>query len=141
MEKPAEKKRGASMIFLNSSGQVLLCLRENKKEIPFPNCWDLLGGGVEEGETPSECIRREMQEEIEFDPGQPVLFRVYDLEDRLDYTFWQRQDFDLATLTLHEGERLEWFSEENVRKLKEEHIAFGFRDILLDFYREKPWQT
>jgi 8-oxo-dGTP diphosphatase len=140
MEGQAKKKAGASIIFLNSFEEVLLCLRDNNEHIPFPDCWDLLGGYVEEGETPLECIRREMREEIEVELEHPRLFRVYDLHDRFDYTFWQRQDFDLRTLRLHEGQRLEWFSEEGILKLPLDKIAYGFRGILLDFYREKPWQ-
>src|SRR5580693_10764124 len=68
-------KTGASIIFLNDTRQVLLLLRDNNKAIPFPNCWDLPGGHVEAGETPFECIRREMREELEMELEHPRLFR------------------------------------------------------------------
>lgn len=131
------KKQSSTIAFINSSNQVLLFLRDNKPEIPFPNRWDLLGGNFEEGETAEQCIVREMREEIEFDLKDPVLFKTYDLVDRIEHLFWQRANFDIAKTPLHEGQRLAWFSEEQIRSMCENDIAFGFRDILLQFYREK----
>ena len=132
-------KKGTSLIFFNDRNEVLLFLRDNKKTIRYPNCWDILGGGVEEGETPEMCIIREMEEEIEYTLREPRLFKIYEEEDRIEHTFWQRENFDLATTPLHEGRRLKWFSEADIRKMPEEEFAFGFKSVLLDFYREKPW--
>ncbi len=47
--------------------EVLIFLRDNTQEIPYPNMWDVLGGHVELDETPKECIIREMKEEIGLD--------------------------------------------------------------------------
>ena len=135
------KKKGTSILFLNSSGQILLFLRDNKPEIPFPNCWDVLGGHVEEDEEPQTCIKREMQEEIEVDVVNPRLFNVYDMDDRLEYTFWTQADLDIARLTLHEGQRLKWFSENDIKGMTDNLFAFNFKPIILDFYRKKPWQS
>lgn len=30
----------------------------------YPDCWDLIGGHIEAGETPEEAVRRECREEI-----------------------------------------------------------------------------
>jgi 8-oxo-dGTP diphosphatase len=138
---PTEKKAGASIIFLNSSGKVLLLLRDDKQEIPFPNCWDLLGGHLEEGETARQCIEREMQEEIEVVLENPPLFRRYDMDDRVEHCFWQRADFDIASLILHEGQRLKWFSEADIQRLADVEVAYNFKGVLLDFFRERPWQS
>jgi hypothetical protein len=40
--KVRKKRMGASILFLNSSNQVLLFLRDNRKDISFPNYWDIL---------------------------------------------------------------------------------------------------
>jgi 8-oxo-dGTP diphosphatase len=51
-------------IALFYNGLVLTYLRDNKCSIPFPNMWDLPGGGRENLESPAECVIREMKEEF-----------------------------------------------------------------------------
>jgi 8-oxo-dGTP diphosphatase len=136
---PAMGKTGASIIFLNDTRQVLLLLRDNNETIPFPNCWDLPGGHVEASETPFECIQREIREELEMELEHPRLFRVYDLADRREYTFWQNADFDVTLVNLREGQRMQWFSEDDIGILTCRQIAFDFKPILLDFYQGRPW--
>jgi 8-oxo-dGTP diphosphatase len=131
-------RKGASIIFINSENKVLLFLRDHKKEIPFPNCWDILGGGVEDGESPQETIKREIFEEIEVELRDFSLFRVYDMGDRIENTFWQRADFDISGMTLHEGQLLRWFTQEEINGMSEHELAFGFKSILLDFFHRKP---
>ena len=75
-----KKYMGATVFFLNNANQVLLLLRDNKKNIPFPNCWDALGGHVDPGETPLECIVREMKEEIDYQLESPTLFMIWTIE-------------------------------------------------------------
>ena len=57
-------KEIAAIILENDKGEFLLALRDNKPGIPFPNHWDLIGGHVEEGETPEEALVREVKEEL-----------------------------------------------------------------------------
>ena len=131
------KKKGTSMIFLNDADQVLLFQRDDKPTIPFPNCWDILGGHVEEGETPAETIIREIEEEIGLKLHNPVLFKVFDMADRIENTFWQRANLNIATQRLNEGQRLKWFTENEIRSMTNDQLAFGFRSVLLEFFRQK----
>ena len=39
-------------------------LRDNRPDIPWPDCWDMPGGGREGGETPLACALRETHEEL-----------------------------------------------------------------------------
>ena len=47
-----------SIIVENMEGEVLLLLRDNKSTIGFPNHWTLIGGTVEDGETPEMAADR-----------------------------------------------------------------------------------
>jgi len=55
-----------SKILLESvtDGVILACLRDNDPTIPYPNMWDLPGGGVEPDETLLACAERELLEEF-----------------------------------------------------------------------------
>jgi len=39
-------------------------LRDKDPEIPYPDMWDLPGGGREAGESPEACVLRELKEEL-----------------------------------------------------------------------------
>ena len=43
---------------------ILTILRDDIPTIPYPNMWDLPGGGREGNETPFECVAREVYEEL-----------------------------------------------------------------------------
>lgn len=44
--------------------QILTILRDDKDNIPWPNMWELPGGGREGDESPFECVAREVYEEL-----------------------------------------------------------------------------
>jgi 8-oxo-dGTP diphosphatase len=50
------------------NNKILLFLRDNKSRIPYPNHWQIPGGGIEEGETPLEAVKRELEEEASYVP-------------------------------------------------------------------------
>lgn len=52
--------------FLLSGDRVLLGLRASHKT--YAGCWDLIGGHVEAGESPSVALSRELREEIGITP-------------------------------------------------------------------------
>ena len=51
-------------IALLVGNNILVILRDNKPDIPWPNMWELPGGGREGQETPLECLQREVWEEL-----------------------------------------------------------------------------
>ena len=54
---------GCKIAFI-CDGRILTILRDDKPTIPYPNMWDLPGGGREGNETPFECVAREVYEEL-----------------------------------------------------------------------------
>lgn len=51
-------------IALFCGDKLLTILRDDKDDIPCPNMWELPGGGREGNESPFECARREVYEEL-----------------------------------------------------------------------------
>jgi 8-oxo-dGTP diphosphatase len=75
------------MFFLNPRGELLLLLRDDKPEIPYPNTWDLPGGHVEGNESPRECISREMAEELPgLDLGDFRLYEIVELPQQIIFS-------------------------------------------------------
>ena len=51
-------------IALICGDKVLTILRDDKENIPWPNMWELPGGGREGDESSFECVAREVYEEL-----------------------------------------------------------------------------
>ena len=128
--------QGCVIILFNTNNQILLVLRDNKDSIPFPNTWNLLGGILENGESPEECIRREIREEIEIELGNINYFQKYNIYDREHYIFWKQIDLDLTQIKLNEGQRLAYFSKDELDK---HQLAFQYNKILNYFFIQVLW--
>jgi 8-oxo-dGTP diphosphatase len=130
------KRKGCSIIFINDQRQILLFLRDDAPDIPYPDMWDVPGGHIEQGETPEQCIAREMKEEINLDLEEFQLFSIIKFTDRIEYTFWEKANLDIRRIQLNEGQRLKWFTE---NEAKNTELAYGFNEILEDFFRKAPF--
>ena len=130
------KRKGTSIIFVNDQRKVLLLLRDDKPTIPYPNMWDVPGGHVDDGETPEQCIVREMKEEMDLTLEEFERLSVMEFTDRVEYTFWKRADLDIEKIDLQEGQRLKWFTELEARNTK---LAYGFNEIIDDFFKKSPF--
>lgn len=130
------KRKGCSIIFINDCNEILLLLRDDAPSIPYPGMWDIPGGHVEDGETPEQCIIREIQEEMDLDMEGFHLFSVTEFSDRIEYTFWKNANLDRHKIHLTEGQRLKWFSEYDAKRIK---LASGFNEIVEDFFEKAPY--
>ncbi|HLF89078.1 MAG TPA: NUDIX domain-containing protein [Anaerolineales bacterium] len=66
-----------AIIIQNTDEEVLLLLRDDKPGISFPNHWTLVGGKVENGETPEMAAHRELDRETGL---------------KAELSFWKRYD-------------------------------------------------
>jgi len=68
---------GAKVAFFHQD-RVLVCLRDNFADIPWPDHWDLPGGGREGDEGPEDCLLREVHEEfgLALPADRLIYFRV-----------------------------------------------------------------
>lgn len=67
-----------AIVALLEGGRLLLGHRHPKRRW-YPDCWDLVGGHVEPGESPDQAARRECREEIAVD-----LIDLHPIEVHLD---------------------------------------------------------
>lgn len=125
---------GAGIILINSNNEVLLLLRDNKPEIPFPNQWDIPGGKIEDGETPDVTIKREMFEELGLKSLSGFqLFKIYKSDELTDFVFWKRINLNPDEIVLTEGQKLKYFSFDEIKKTK---LAFNYNKVIEEFFEE-----
>jgi len=93
---------------LTRNGKVLIALRKAGKHMGRK--WEFPGGKIHPGESPEECLRRELAEELDIEVriGGPVGSARYangvvDLEILL-----YRAEYVSGTFTLHDHEALAW---------------------------------
>ncbi len=97
---------GAKLAILHR-GRVLSMLRDDLPSIPYPACWDLPGGGREDGEDPVTCALRETFEEtgLRLDPASLCHRRQYG-----EHWFFVARISAVPGLRLgSEGQALRWF--------------------------------
>jgi len=132
-------KHIAQIILENDKGEFLIYLRDGKPGIPFPHHWDLIGGHVEEGETPEEALIREVKEEIDFDLKDYTFFREYlclegDAYPNIKFIYHGKINLPVEDITLLEGDRLQYFTRNEIPDIKFANIL---RKIMLDFIEGK----
>jgi 8-oxo-dGTP diphosphatase len=104
-------KQIAQILLFDRDNRLIIYLRDDKPEIPFPNHWDLIGGHVEAGETPEQALVRETREEIGFELLGWRFFRRYecfsgDVYPNVKFIYHAAIDRYAAELPLFEGQRL-----------------------------------
>ena len=101
----------AQILLFERAGRLLIYLRDDKPEIPFPNHWDLFGGHLEAGETPEQALLREVREELGITLEEWQFFRRFDCSAgdayaNVKYIYWAVIPQELGELILYEGQRL-----------------------------------
>lgn len=101
-----EAFHGAKLALLRGD-QLVSILRDKNPEIPYPDMWDLPGGGREGTESPETCVLRELREELSLSLSEADLL-------------WKRQyvsDLD--------GKSTTWFFVAEVPELDINRIRLG----------------
>ena len=121
-------KEVAQILLFDRHRRLLIYLRDNKAEIPFPNHWDFFGGHLEPGETPERALARELKEELGLDAQPSKFFRIYECFDgdaypNRKFIYSGKTPLAAVELTLREGQRLTSIT-------SAERFEFKFANIL-----------
>ena len=132
-------KKIAAVILENDKGEILLYLRDSKPDIPFPHHWDLFGGHIEGNETPEQALIREVKEELDYDLEEYKFYKKFeclegDAYPNIKYVYIGKIDKPVEELKLREGERLRFFSKEEILNVKFANIL---KEIVIDYIQNK----
>jgi len=125
----------AAIILENDKGEILLYLRDNNPGIPFPDYWDLIGGHVEEGETPEGALVREVKEELDIDLKEFDFYKKYecysgDVYENTKYIYTGKINLPIEKITLLEGVRPQFFSREEIPNVRFANIL---KSIVMEY--------
>lgn len=117
-------------ILVNEFNEILIYLRDdgNGTKIKYPNQWSFLGGTVEGDESVTDCLIREMKEELELElkPEECKEFQVYHHDGGEDHVFLCRIKKE-TPLQLHEGREKAWAP---LSLVAQHQLAWHQNDIL-----------
>ena len=99
---------------LHREGRWLMQLRDDIPGIVAPGCWGLFGGHLDPGETPELALRRELLEEISWQPGEVQYWLQQRNHRRLAHVFRVELTVPLSELQLLEGQDMALVSREEL---------------------------
>ena len=112
--------RDVSLLILYTSAGHILLQHRTDDAFRLPGYWAFFGGGIEQGENPTEALTREIREELSYLVQNPKLLlaqKVRDEEnDNTKYVFVEQ--YRDQSLILGEGQAMGWFSPDETHGLK-----------------------
>lgn len=117
-----EAKYKVALIILYDPGKRLLLQHRTKDATILPDYWAFFGGSIRQGETPSEAVRRETLEELNYKLKAPQLFIEQDFKigntEGYMYVYIEAFDSDKSLLNLREGQGWGWYKASEVNNLR-----------------------
>ena len=112
-------KENAVAVVVNSDNKILLLKRSDYPKQWMPEKWGLVGGGIEDKETPLQACRREVEEETGIKITKPVKsFTIQRNPNSIEHIFAVRFDGDPVDITLDkENTNYGWYDVEEMKFL------------------------
>ena len=118
---------------IEDAGRVLICQRRGG---PFALKWEFPGGKIKQGESPGQCVVREVSEELNLDiaVGQSLPSVSHDYPDFSVTLYPFICAIVSGEITLHEHKALLWLSSHELRSL--DWVAANFP--IISAYCDRP---
>lgn len=139
-----ENKVEVAIAIIPYQDNFLMQLRDDIPGILYPGCWGFFGGHIDPGETPEVAMKRELLEEINFNPSQVFEFGCYSDSKVIRHFFYTPLTVEPAELVLKEGWDFGFVTPEEIRngecysekagQLRP--LGVPHQKILLDFMRK-----
>ena len=112
--------RNVSLLILYTSTGKILLQHRSKDAARLPNYWAFFGGGIEQGESPTRALEREILEELSCQVQNPYLLLAQKYREEEDentkYVFVEQ--YQDQPLQLGEGQAMGWFDPDETRGLQ-----------------------
>ena len=109
-------------IALFKNNKILLELRDDKPDILFPNHWTLVGGGIANGESAEDAVKREVSEELNYELNEAEFISTCVSHDESPPAeinlFFGKINCEIEDLELKEGQEIRFFSFDQLGSLK-----------------------
>jgi 8-oxo-dGTP pyrophosphatase MutT (NUDIX family) len=124
-ESPLQTGDAVAAIIVVEDGRYLLQLRDDIPRIFYPGFWGCFGGAVSPSEEPVAALKRELQEELEFEPKDcaQILSLDFDLhgingkKHYRHYYLMTTTQAESCRFVLHEGAAKRLFTPEQIFSL------------------------
>ncbi len=128
----------ATLCYIKKDGKTLMMLRNKKKNDMHQGKYNGLGGKLKEGETPEECVLREVKEESGLLIKDPMMhgfitFPMFDGKKDWYVFLFTAKEFSGELIDSHEG-KLEWIDND---KLLDLNLWEGDRIFIPWLFQEK----
>jgi len=115
-------RNGVALIILYDRNKRLLLQHRTQDARIMPDYWAFFGGGIKDGETPEEAVRREAFEELNYRAKAPELvceqdYKIGKIKGYM-YVFIEEFCDNKSDLRLQEGQGWGWFKYTEIAPLK-----------------------
>jgi 8-oxo-dGTP pyrophosphatase MutT (NUDIX family) len=113
-------RQKSALVLPYQGNKILMQLRDEKSEIPYPGYWAFFGGTIEPGENSIRSAQRELYEEIGYNADKLFALSVdrvwipYFPQEIMLYSFYCLLDIPLEDIVLCEGFDLGLFTLEEI---------------------------
>ena len=109
-------KEVSAIALYDNEGRILI--QHRTYDAPTsPNQWGFFGGGIEEGETPLQAVKRETFEELDIRLKNPKLFLKEHIniegKEHCVYFYMQKIE-DKNKIILKEGQNMKWIFQKEI---------------------------